>query len=267
MSSPRNELEDELTARDAGAAAIIQARMGSSRLPGKVLKDIGGEPMLFRVVVRARRARTISQVIVATTTDAGDDPVAAFCGSRGIPCFRGDPYDVLDRYYQAARLFSARVIVRLTADCPVIDPGEIDRTVDAFNAAGVDFAANRLPPPWKRTTPIGTDTEVVTFDALARAWREAEAKYAREHVMPYLYEEKGRFNILLVDHDPDLGHLRLTVDTPEDLELIRRIYAFFEDTDDFSLDEILTLLDQHPELLQVNAAVEHKGFKDVDQCG
>jgi len=260
-------LEDELTARDAGAAAIIQARMGSSRLPGKVLKDIGGEPMLFRVVVRARRARTISQVIVATTTDAGDDPVAAFCGSRGIPCFRGDPYDVLDRYYQAARLFSARVIVRLTADCPVIDPGEIDRTVDAFNAAGVDFAANRLPPPWKRTTPIGTDTEVVTFDALARAWREAEAKYAREHVMPYLYEEKGRFNILLVDHDPDLGHLRLTVDTPEDLELIRRIYAFFEDTDDFSLDEILTLLDQHPELLQVNAAVEHKGFKDVDQCG
>lgn len=254
-----------MTVRDPGVAAIIQARMGSSRLPGKVLKDIGGEPMLFRVVVRARRARTVGRVIVATTTDAADDPVEAFCLSRGITCFRGDPHDVLDRYYQAAVLFGVRTIVRLTADCPVIDPGEIDRTVDAFNAAGVDFAANRLPPPWKRTTPIGMDTEVAAFDALARAWREAEAMYAREHVMPYLYEEDGRFKVLLADHDPDLGYLRLTVDTPEDLVLIRKVFAYFENTDDFSLDEILALLDKHPELLQVNASVIHKNFKDIDQ--
>ena len=260
-------MEEVLAVRDTGVVAIIQARMGSSRLPGKVLKDIGGEPMLFRMVVRARRAQTVGRVVVATTTDASDDPVAAFCRARGIPCFRGDPFDVLDRYYQAAILFGARTIVRLTADCPVIDPKEIDRTVNAFKAAGVDFAANRLPPPLKRTTPIGMDTEVVTFDALARAWREAEAKYEREHVMPYLYEEEGRFQVLLVDHDPDLGHLRLTVDTPEDLTLIRTIYAYFGNADDFSQDEILALLDQHSELLQVNAAVEHKGFKDVDQRG
>ena len=260
-------MEHPLTDRDPGVAAIIQARMGSSRLPGKVMKDIGGEPMLYRVVVRARRAQSVGLVIVATTTDESDDPVAEFCQSRGIPCFRGDPYDVLDRYYQAAVLFEVHTIVRLTADCPVIDSAEIDRTVDAFAAAGVDFAANRLPPPWKRTTPIGTDTEVVTFDALARAWREAEAKYAREHVMPYLYEEDGRFEVLLVDHDPDLGHLRLTVDTPEDLVLIREIYTHFGNTDDFSLEEILALLEQQPELLQVNAAVSHKGFTDVDQRG
>jgi len=253
--------------RDPGVVAVIQARMGSSRLPGKVLKDIGGQPMLFREVVRARRAQTIGRVVVATTREGEDEPVAAFCVTKGIPCFRGDPYDVLDRYYQAACLYGAHTIVRLTGDCPLIDPGEIDRTVNAFFDAGVDFAANRLPPPWKRTTPIGLDTEVVTFTALQRAWLEAEAKYAREHVMPYLYEESGRFNILLVDHDPNLGHFRLTVDTPEDLSLIRRIYDHFGNTDDFSMVEILSLLNQNPALLEINAGIMHKDYKDVDERG
>lgn len=251
--------------RDPGVVAIIQARMGSSRLPGKVLKDIGGVPMLQRVVVRARRAQSLGRVVVATTTDTSDDPLATFCRCQGFPLFRGDPYDVLDRYYQAASAFGAEVVVRLTGDCPVIDPREIDRTVAAFLAAKVDFAANRLPPPWHRTTPIGMDTEVVTFTALARAWREAKTKYAREHVMPYLYEEPGRFNTLLVDHDPDWGDLRLTVDTPEDLELIRQVYAYFGNSDEFNLAEMAALLSSQPELRQLNAAVPHKGFKDVDE--
>jgi len=254
-----------LNPRDATVVAIIQARMGSSRLPGKVLLDIGGEPMLFRVVLRARRAQTLGKVIVATTTDASDDPIAQFCSESGFPFFRGDPWDVLDRYYQTARFFGAETIVRLTADCPMIDPGEIDRTVRAFFEASVDFAANRLPPPWKRTTPIGLDTEVVTFDGLAEAWRDAEAKYAREHVMPYFYEEPGRFKILLVDHQPDIGHLRLTVDTQADLRLARKIYSHFGNTDDFTLTEILGLLRQHPDLIQINASVIHKGYKDVDE--
>lgn len=241
--------------------------MSSSRLPGKVLKDIGGQPMLFREVVRARRSQTIGQVVVATTIEGVDEPVAAFCRSKGIPCFRGDPYDVLDRYYRAASLYGAHTVVRLTGDCPLIDPGEIDRTVNAFLEAGVDFAANRLPPPWKRTTPIGLDTEVITFKALRRAWQEAEEKYAREHVMPYLYEKQGRFNTLLVDHDPDLGHLRLTVDTPQDLALIRRIYDHFGNTDDFSLVDVLSLIDQNPALLKINAEVRHKNYKDVDRRG
>ncbi|MBG0785922.1 MAG: glycosyltransferase family protein [Anaerolineaceae bacterium] len=250
--------------RDPGVVAIIQARMGSSRLPGKVLKEIGGVPMLARVVVRARRARSLGRVVVATTTDPGDDLLAAYCRKQGFPVFRGDPYDVLDRYYQAARRFDAEIIVRLTADCPVIDPREIDRTVSAFLDAKVDFAANRLPPPWHRTTPIGMDTEVVTFQALARAWREAEAKYEREHVMPYFYEEAGRFNILLVDHDPDLGDLRLTVDTPEDLELVRKVFDRFGNTDEFTMAEMVALLESHPELRQLNAAVTHKTYRDVD---
>ena len=251
--------------RHSSVIAIIQARMGSSRLPGKVLKDIGGKPMLFRVVVRARRAQSLGQVVVATTTDSNDDPVFAFCRSHGFPCFRGDPRDVLDRYYQVARVFNAQTIIRLTGDCPLIDPGEIDRTVKAFYKFDVDFAANRLPPPWKRTTPIGMDTEVVSFRALARAWREAQAGYAREHVMPYLYEEAGRFKTLLVDHEPDMGHLRLTVDTPQDLELVRKIYAHFDHSDEFSLGDIISLLSERADLLQINATVEHKGYKDVDQ--
>ncbi len=253
-----------LQPRDPATVAIIQARMESSRLPGKVLADIGGQPMLSRVVVRARRAQTIGQVVVATTVDSSDDPVAAFCQTRGFPCFRGDPADVLDRYYQAAKRFNACTVIRLTGDCPVIDPGEIDRTVRAFFETDVDFAANRLPPPWKRTSPIGFDTEVVRFTALARAWREADAKFEREHVMPYFYVQEGRFRILLVDHDRDLGHLRLTVDTEEDLSLIRHIYAHFDNADTFRLGEILRLFEAEPELMQINADVSHKSFTDVD---
>ncbi len=253
--------------REPSVVAIIQARMGSSRLPGKVLKDIGGEPMLFRVVVRARHAQSIGRVVVATTTDPGDDPVFDFCRKQGFPVFRGDPFDVLDRYYQAAIHFNAETVVRLTADCPLIDPAEIDRTVRAFQSAKVDFAANRLPPPWKRTTPIGMDTEVVTMAALTRAWREADAKYAREHVMPYLYEDPGRFKTLLVDHDPDWGDLRLTVDTPEDLELARQIYSLFGNAEDFNMEDIVNLLTDHPELSAINADIRHKSFKDVDQRG
>ena len=253
--------------RDPSVLAIIQARMGSSRLPGKVLADIGGKPMLLHVVLRARRAQTPGRVIVATTTDPGDDPIVEFCRAKGIPCFRGDAMDVLDRYYQAARAFNGRTIVRLTADCPLIDPSEIDRTLRAFFDSKVDFAANRLPPPWKRTTPIGMDTEVVRFDALERAWREAEEKYEREHVMPYFYDQEGRFKTLLVDHEPDLGHLRLTVDTPEDLTLVRNIFRVFNNSDEISLNEILDLLEKNPGWLKINANIHHKSFTEVDSRG
>jgi len=253
------------TTRDPTVVAIIQARMGSSRLPGKVLKQIGSKPMLFHVVLSARKAKSIGQVVVATTTDPSDDPVVELCRDHGFPCFRGDPLDVLDRYYQTACLFQAKTIVRITGDCPLMDPREIDRTVDAFKEADVDFAANRLPPPWKRTTPIGMDIEVVTFDALSRAWREAEAIYEREHVMPYMYDQEGRFEILLVDHDPDIGHLRLTVDTVEDLKLVREIFKYSDNSDEISINEILRLFKKYPELTQINARIHHKSFKDVDQ--
>ncbi|MGE5223092.1 MAG: cytidylyltransferase domain-containing protein [Omnitrophica WOR_2 bacterium] len=255
---------------------IIQARMSSSRLPGKVLLDIGGQPMLARVVERARRAKTIDGVVVATTTDPADDGVAAFCARRGYDCYRGSLHDVLDRFYQAASTFGADVIVRLTGDCPVIDPSLIDEAVYAFFGsheissqawtAGFpyDFVANRLPPPWRRTYPIGLDTEVCSFRVLQRAWKEAALPHQREHVMPYLYEQEGRFRVLVLNHDPDYGDLRWTVDTPEDLEVIRRLYAHFGGRDDFSWLEVLDLFEHNPQLVQMNRQVHHKDYREVD---
>ncbi len=239
--------------------------MTSTRLPGKVLKDLAGKPMLAWVVERARRAHTLDDVVVATTTEAADDPIAEACENCGCPFTRGSRDDVLDRYYQAACDFQAEVIVRLTSDCPLIDPGVIDHTVEEFFRAGVDFAANRLPPPLGRTYPIGLDTEVCTFHALERAWKEAQRPFEREHVMPYLYEEPGRFRILRVDHTPDYGSLRWTVDTPEDLELVRGIVAAFDGRDDFTWLEVLDLVQKHPDLAQVNAGVRAKDYRESEQ--
>ena len=267
--------------------AIIQARMGSSRLPGKVLLDIGGEPMLVRVVERARRARRLNDVMVATTEDPSDDPVAKLCEERGYDVYRGSVHDVLDRYVQAARSRRTEAVVRITADCPVIDPAVIDRTVKAFYGktepqdeilshrasklnvrpfpGPYDFAADRLPPPFHRTYPIGLDVEVCTSAALEYAWEHAQEKHQREHVMPYLYETAGRFNVLLVNHETDLGSLRWTVDTPEDLELLRRIYAHFENRDDFSWLDLLDLWRREPELFEINAGIRHKTLREFDE--
>jgi len=243
--------------------AIIQARYASTRLPGKVLLDIVGQPMLVRVVERTRRAKTVQRIVVATTTDPADDAVEALCLERGYSYFRGSNFDVLDRYYQAAQAFQADVIVRITADCPLIDPGVIDTTVIAFMGE-YDFAANRLPPPWHRTYPIGLDVEVCTFQVLERAWKEAELPHQREHVMPFFYEQPQRFRILHVTHDPDYGQMRWTVDTPEDLELVRHIFNHFGGRDNFSWLEVLALFEQHPGLADINAEIQHKSVFDVD---
>jgi spore coat polysaccharide biosynthesis protein SpsF len=244
--------------------AIVQARMKSSRLPNKVLLDLGGEPMLVRVVERTKRARTIDQVVVATTTDPSDDAIEQFCLSRQYPVYRGSQFDVLDRFYQAARMVEADVVVRLTADCPVIDTALIDQTVDEFRRGGWDFTATRLPPPWKRTYPIGLDIEVCSFSGLARAWEEAALPFEREHVMPYFYDQEGRFRIYILQHDPDYGSFRWTVDTPEDLELLRHIYAHFKGRDDFIWQDVLALVQSYPELNSINAAVPAKKAMETD---
>lgn len=244
---------------------IIQARMASSRLPGKVLLDLGGQPVLAWAVERCRKARRVDEVVVATTLDPADDPIAALCAERGWPVFRGDQFDVLDRYYQAARRFGAEVIVRVTADCPLIDPAVVDEVLEAFDSRKVDFAANRLPPPWKRTWPIGLDTEVCSFAGLERAWREAALKHEREHVMPYFYDSPGRFNIYVVEHEPDYGEMRWTVDTPEDLALLREVVARFGGRMEVPWQEVLDLVLREPHLAQINAAVQHKSGSDTDE--
>jgi spore coat polysaccharide biosynthesis protein SpsF len=280
---------------------IIQARMTSTRLPGKVLRDIAGQAMLGRVVERTMRSEWLDRVMVATTDQAADDDIVEYCRKRGYEYFRGSLNDVLDRCYQAARSVQASIIVRITADCPLIDPGLIDEAISAFLGfedrerrqpkqlkplpadfkIPFDFAANRLPPPWTRTYPIGLDIEVCSFPALDRAWKEADQPHQREHVMPYLYElERSRhyrsvleaaqdkgippdyFRVLILDHEPDFGHLRWTVDTPADLEVVRKIFEYFGGQDNFSWNDVLTLYKNSPELLSLNAGVLHKNYRE-----
>ena len=243
---------------------IIQARMGSSRLPGKVLKDIGGKPMLGWVVERVRQCKKIDKVVVATTSDAGDDPIVEFCRDHSIGCFRGDVFDVLDRYYQAAREYKADVVVRVTADCPLIDPAVVDRAIAELQQKNLDFTANRLPPPFSRTFPIGLDVEVASMAALSEAWKKATEQHEREHVMPYLYAGQRKFKTGVIDAPQDYGSQRWTVDTPEDLEFLRGIARLLDGRMDFTWEEILKLVQAHPELSTLNAAVQHKFMKEVD---
>jgi spore coat polysaccharide biosynthesis protein SpsF len=264
--------------------AVIQGRMGSSRLPGKVLLEIGGMPMIQRVIERTRRARTLDQVVVATTSNPADDPIADFADSLGIAFSRGSMHDVLDRYYQAAKIQKADIVVRITADCPLVDPQLIDRTVelvrDGWKGESFDFAANRLPPPFSRTYPIGLDVEVCTFAALERAWKESTELFHREHVMPYLYEganltrfttdlcagvSSRNFRIVQLNNPIDHGSMRWTVDTPEDMEFMRRIFARLDNMDEFSWMDILALVQKEPELSAINADVRHKSMTEVDE--
>lgn len=244
--------------------AIIQARMGSSRLPGKVMLDISGKPMLQWVTERVGQAALVNEVMIATTRDGADDAIADFGNRHDISVFRGSTFDVLDRYYQAALLAKADVIVRVTADCPLIDPQEIDILIQEFMVRKVDFAANRLPPPWHRTFPIGLDVEIVSFSALERAWIEADAPYLREHVMPYFYEVENRFSMYYHNTHPDYGELRWTVDTPEDLDVIRLIFENLPDKEHFTWRDVLALVQSHPELGAINADIKHKQYDDVD---
>ena len=245
--------------------AIIQGRMSSSRLPGKILMDIAGEPMLMRVVERARQAKSVDEVIFATTTDPTDDPVAEYCRSNAVACWRGSLPDVLDRFYQAARHFKAETIVRLTADCPLLDPGLVDETVALFRSRGADFATNRLPPPYQRTYPIGLDCEVCTFAALERAWQQAAAPHEREHVMPYLYEIAGRFKVAVLDYGINYGSLRWTVDTAQDLEVVRQVYQRMAGKANFTWLDVLAIFEREPNLAKINAQVEHRNMYDVDE--
>jgi spore coat polysaccharide biosynthesis protein SpsF len=236
--------------------------------------------MLRRVFNRTSRATTIIETVFATTTDPSDDPVAEYCNFGGIPFTRGSLYDVLDRYYQTAAQAKADVIVRITADCPVIDPTLIDNVVTTLLEDEYDFACNRLPPPWHRTYPIGLDVEACTFKVLEKAWREANEPQHREHAMPYFYEgvelstinrqlsegvSPRGFRIALLNHTTDFGDYRWTVDTPEDLEFIRQVYSRFDGRDDFTWKEVLDLVHNEPKLMEINAGVKHKTLKDIDE--
>lgn len=234
---------------------IVQARMGSSRLPGKVLLPLAGQPLLVRMVERVRRARLAGTVVVATTTEAADDAVAACCAAHGIACFRGDALDLLDRHYQAARHFGADVVLKIPSDCPLIDPAVIDEAVRFYLdfAERYDFVSNLHPA----TFPDGNDVEIMPIEALETAWREARRPLEREHTTPFFWENPDRFRLGNVEWDAGLDYSmshRWTIDYPEDYEFINAVYeALYFDKPAFGLNDILRLLEQRPDIARLNA--------------
>jgi spore coat polysaccharide biosynthesis protein SpsF len=238
--------------------AIIQARMGSTRLPGKVLMDLEGETVLARVVSRLRRANLIDDLLIATTDQPADDVIVKECKRCSVAVFRGDENDVLDRYFRAAQFCRAAIVVRITSDCPLIDPEITDKTVGAFLDARPDYASNGLV----RTYPRGLDTEVMTLEALERAWRAASEPYQRAHVTPYIYQNEAAFRILPVTGDADYSGHRWTLDTREDLAFIQAMYARVQDRENFGWREILSILEREPQLVELNRQTQQKAMHE-----
>jgi spore coat polysaccharide biosynthesis protein SpsF len=233
--------------------AVLQARLGSTRLPGKVLMDLAGAPLLVRVIERARAIPGLDQVVLATTTAEHDRPLLDLAQAHGVAAFAGSEDDVLDRYYQAAQQFQADVIVRLTADCPLLDPAVSALVLDRFWRGTVDYVSNTQPP----TYPDGLDTEVFSFATLARAWREATLSSEREHVTPYIWKHPEKFRLAAVKNDIDLSALRWTVDEAPDLEFVRAVYArlYQAGQPPFGLAEVVALLDRATDMPRANAAI------------
>jgi glutamate-1-semialdehyde 2,1-aminomutase/spore coat polysaccharide biosynthesis protein SpsF len=232
---------------------IIQARMGSRRLPKKTMMDLCGKPLVQQVYDRARKVSTVDEVVVATTVDRSDDEIEAFCRAEHIPVFRGSEEDVLDRYYRAAARYDAEAVVRITGDCPLLDPLEIERVLLAFSSGEFDYASNTRPP----RLPDGLDAAIVTRDALKRSWQGARLRSEREHVTQYIRNRPDAFRILDVGFDEDCSAYRWTIDREEDYEFIRKVYDELAKRGQFGhLPEVLRILEDKPELLEINTRLQ-----------
>jgi spore coat polysaccharide biosynthesis protein SpsF len=240
--------------------AVIQARVGSTRLPGKVLLDLCGKTVLGRVVERVSRMMRIEDLVVATSNLESDDSVEEECRRLGVACFRGSEDDVLDRFRGAAEALGAGQCVRITADCPLIDPQVSDDIVARFEAADppVDYASNKIP----QSFPRGLDTEVFTREALERSAKWARKPYHRTHVTAYMYQTPELFTLLSVMSDVDRADWRWTIDTPEDLAFVRSVYERFEKRPDFTWLDVVDLIENEPSLADVN---KHVVQKEIEQ--
>jgi spore coat polysaccharide biosynthesis protein SpsF (cytidylyltransferase family) len=241
--------------------AIIQARMCSTRLPAKVLLDIAGKPMLERVVERVNASALIGKVIVATTEDPADEAIAALCCRISVETFRGSMDDVLDRYYWAARAVRADIVLRITGDCPLLDPRLIDRSISTFLHGTYDYVSLARPVS---TFPDGLDSEVLSFAVLERTWREATLPSEREHVTPYIWKNPGLFKLGTLSNERDLSAMRWTVDEERDLRFVREVYrhAAIAKRQPFGMADTLAVLERHPKLLKINEGIERdSGYK------
>lgn len=230
--------------------AILQARMGSTRLPGKVLKPILGKPMLTRQIERIRRSARVDRLVVATSVDQADDPIQELCDGLEVPNFRGHSTDVLDRMFQAACRFQASHVVRLTGDCPLTDPAVIDKVVETHLLEGFDYTSNIVD----RSFPDGLDVEAAKVNIVEQAWRHAASRDEREHVMTYIRKRPFRFRIGNVRGPRQVFQLRWTVDEPRDYEFVCRIYeSLYPIKPDFDWLDVLELLQKQPEIGQLNS--------------
>lgn len=238
--------------------AIVQARMGSSRLPGKVMMEIVGKPALWHLVNRLSRAQLVDKIVIATPDKEENKPILRLAQDLGVGSFAGSEEDVLDRYFQVAKRFNADVIVRITADCPLVDCHVVDKVIRRYLEGDCDCACNTL----KRTYPDGLDVSVFSFQALAQAWEEAKWASEREYVTSYIYKNPDKFRVANVVNDVDLSHLRWTVDEDRDLEFVREIYQhLYQEGEVFGKEDVLRLLEEHPELLEINRdIVTRDGF-------
>jgi spore coat polysaccharide biosynthesis protein SpsF len=245
--------------------AIIQARMGSTRLPGKVLKDIAGKPVLWHEINRLKETKLINEIVVATTRKAEDQQIITLAADSGVKSYAGNEEDVLDRYYQAAKKYRADVIVRVTSDCPLLDPDIVDEVIRYFSENTFDYVSNTWASAQgdsKQTYPVGLDTEVFSFEALKRAWKEAKLPSEREHVTPYIWKNSKLFKIGHVGYRKDLYYMRWTLDYDKDLLFIREVYKQLSNRGlTFRSGEIISLLEKNPELLDLNKGVtKNEGY-------
>ncbi len=238
-------------------SAIIQARMSSTRLPDKVLANIEGKPMLWHVINRLKRTELINEVIVATTTNRKDEPIIELAKETGVESFSGSEEDVLDRYYQAAKKYKVDVIVRITADCPLIDSQIADKVIKYYlnNKNKFDYVSNILV----RTYPRGLDTEVFSFNALEKSWYKTKKLYEREHVTPYICEHPETFRLANVENSKDLSYMRWTVDEEKDLEFVREVHKrLYKKGVVFLMQDVLNLLEKESELSKINREIKQK---------
>jgi spore coat polysaccharide biosynthesis protein SpsF (cytidylyltransferase family) len=238
--------------------AIVQARMASTRLPGKVAMPLGGATVLEQVLRRVGRSNRIDEVMVATTINKEDLAVVALCAANGYRVFCGSSNDVLDRYYQAARLIAPDHIVRITADCPLIDPSIIDDVLEEHLAGGWDYTSNTL----METYPDGEDVEVFSFRSLQTAWDHAKLASEREHVTPFIRKRGDLFRNKSIEHHPDLSMQRWTLDTPSDYAFLKAIFGKYEAGAEFGMEDVIQILDQEPALRELNSGIaRNEGYQ------
>jgi len=232
--------------------------MGSTRLSNKVMSDIVGHPMLWHIINRVKKSKFIDDIILATTATKRDDEIVKFAEENNMNVFRGSEEDVLDRYYQSAKKYKVKDIARVTADDPLKDPAVIDKIINIYLKNKMDYVSNTIEP----TYPLGLDIEVFSFAALEKAWKEAKKTYEREHVTPYIWMHPDKFKIVNVTYEgSDLSYLRWTVDTKKDLSFIREIYQrLYKEGKIFLMDDVLDLLEKHPEINKINKDIKYKTF-------